>query len=132
MLGALRRTTALAALLALTGCGVAVKVTRVAPDAAIAPRASDCAIEFLDKNPERAYEALAELDTHLTLIPAAGPLEPLREPACRLGADAVVVTRRFVINEMGHMLVAGTAIRYRAEPAPPPRPEAGQPAPMVD
>jgi hypothetical protein len=125
------KAAGLAALLALTGCG-AVKVTRLSPDAGTAPRPPDCALEFLDKAPERAYDEVAELDSHLTAIPPGGPLEVLREPACRLGADAVVVIRRFVTNELGHMLVAGTAIKYRAEVAPPPRQEGGQPAPLTD
>ena len=128
----MRPTTALTALLAMTACGVGVKVTRVDPDSGIAPRPSDCAIEFLDEAPQRDHDEIAELSTHLTVIPRAGPLEVLREPACRLGADAVVVTRRFVTNEMGHMVVAGTAIRYRVEAAPPPRQEGDRPAPMTD
>jgi len=125
------KAAGLAAFLALTGCG-SVKVTRLAPDAATAPRSGDCAIEFLDKAPERPYDEVADLDSHLTVIPPGGPLEALREPACRLGADAVVVTRKFVTNELGHVLVAGTAIRYRVEPAPPPPQEGGQPAPLTD
>jgi hypothetical protein len=105
------------ALLALAGCGgLGVKVTPIGPEAAFAPRPDGCAVEFLQKRPARPHDDLAELTTHLTVIPEAGPLEALREPACRLGADAVVVTRRFVINELGHTLVAGVAIRYRAEP----------------
>jgi hypothetical protein len=119
-----------AALLVLSGCG-AVKVTRLGPDTGVAPKPRDCAIEFLDKNPERAHDEIAELSSHVTNVPPGGPLEVLREAACRLGADAVVVTRNLVLNELGHVLVAGTAIAYRAEVAPPPRPEADQPAPRT-
>ncbi len=113
-----------AALLSLAACG-AVKVTRLdTVDAAAKP--DDCAIEFLTKAPGRAYDEIAELDSHVTNVPRDGPLEVLREPACRLGADAVIVTRNFVINMLGHVHVAGTAIRYRVEPAPPPPPAPDQ------
>ncbi|HEY6105415.1 MAG TPA: hypothetical protein VIV59_05510 [Anaeromyxobacteraceae bacterium] len=121
---------ATAALLALAGCG-AVKVTRLSPGDAASAKPRDCALEFLGKAPERAYDEIAELDAHVTNVPRDGPLEVLREPACELGADAVIVTRNFVINVLGHVHVAGTAIRYRVEPAPPPPPPAGQ-APVTD
>ncbi len=122
----------LAALLALAGCG-AVKVTPLGPDAGIAPKPRDCALEFLDKAPERPYGEMAELESHVTNVPRDGPLEVLREPACRLGADAVIVTRNFVINYLGHTMVAGTAIRYRPEAPPPPPPpqDTGQPPPVT-
>ncbi|HSN90465.1 MAG TPA: hypothetical protein VLS93_04495 [Anaeromyxobacteraceae bacterium] len=106
------------ALLAAAGCG-AVKIVPLGPDAAASPRPPDCAVEFLARTPERAHVELAELTTHLTVIPAGGPLEVLREPACRLGADAVVVTRKLVTNEMGHVLVSGVAIRWRVDQTPP-------------
>lgn len=122
---------AAAALLALAGCA-GVKVTRTGPDAGIAPKPSDCAIEFLQKAPQRPYDGLADLESHVTNVPPAGALQVLREPACKLGADAVIVTRNFVINYLGHTMVAGTAIRYRPEAPPPPQPEeAGQPPPAT-
>ncbi len=121
---------ATAALLALAACG-AVRVTRLSPDAAVPAKPRDCALEFLGKAPERGYDEIAELESHVTNVPRDGPLEVLREPACGLGADAVIVTRNFVINVLGHVHVAGTAIRYRVEPAPPPPPPAG-PAPATD
>ena len=118
----------LAILLGLAGCAETVKVTRVGPDAGLAPKAGDCPIEFLLKPPERLYDPIADLESHLTDVPPQGSLSVLREPACRLGADAVIVTRNFVINMFGHMMVAGTAIRW-AGAAPPPAPEAQPAAP---
>ncbi len=126
----MKTAAGLAALLALAGCG-AVKVTPLGPEAGRAPKPRDCAIEFLDRTPGRAHDEIAELHSLVTSVPPAGPLEVLREAACRLGADAVVVTRKFVTNQLGHVLVAGTAIAYRVEVAPPPRPEADQPAPLT-
>ena len=127
----MRATTALAALLAITSCGMGVKVTRLGPDRGIPPRPSDCAVEFLDKAPARAHEEIAELESHVTTVPREGPLVVLREPACRLGADAVIVTRNFVTNMFGHVMVAGTAIRWIPEAASP-FPEDGKPAPTSD
>lgn len=47
-----------------------------------------------------------------------GPREVLRAPACALGADPSIVTRRVVTDNSNHVFMAGTAIRYREEPAP--------------
>jgi uncharacterized protein YbjQ (UPF0145 family) len=116
------------ALLALIACASSsgIKVIRTSDEKLVA-RPADCPLDFLQKAPARAYEELAQLETHLT-APPADPREVLRPKACELGADAVIVTRNFVTNEFGHVLVAGTAIKYRAEPAPaaetPPQPEA--------
>ncbi len=105
----------------MAGCG-AVKVTPSGPDLRLEPRPKGCAIEFLGKAPDRAYEEIADLQAHVTSPPAGGADEVLREKACELGADAVVVTRKFVTNAYGHMLVAGTAIKY-VEAARPAQPE---------
>jgi outer membrane biosynthesis protein TonB len=115
--------------LALAACG-SVKVT---PSCAAAgkPRPSDCPLELLYKAPPRPYEPLAELQSHVTAVPPGGALEVLRPKACELGADAIIVEREQVLNEFGHVLVVGTAIRYRppepppeAAPAPVPEPKA--------
>ena len=42
----------------------------------------------------------------------------MRAPACALGADPLIVTRRVVTDNSNHVFMAGTAIRYREEPAP--------------
>src|SRR6266567_5255124 len=103
----------LALTLALAGCG-AVKVAPSGSGVTAAPRPADCPLEFLDKAPSRPFDELAELSSQVSSPPRAGAQEVLREPACRLGADAVIVTRNFVMNAYGHVLVAGTAIKYQA------------------
>ena len=127
----LRPTFAAALVVACAACAGGIKTVRTS-DAQLAPRPSDCPLEFLRKAPQRPYEELAELETHVTAPrqDGAGALEVLRPKACELGADAVIVTRNFVTNEFGHVLVAGTAIKYRAEEAPAPEAPAPEtPAP---
>ncbi len=123
------RSFAACALLAaaLAGCG-AVKVT---PEQGVsfAPRPKGCPLEFLRKAPERAYQQIARLQAHVTDPPPGGAQEVLRDPACALGADAVIVTRSFVTNEFGHVLVAGTAIKYVEAPPLPPPGEGSRPEP---
>ena len=125
------RPTIALALLALTGCGAGVKVTRLGPDRGLAPRPADCQVEMLYKTTTRPHEEIAELETHVTNVPKEGALSVLREPACRLGADAVIVTRNFVTNMFGHVMVAGTAVRWVAEPSSP-FPEDVKPVPTSD
>ncbi len=130
-----RAAPALALLcLALAGCtGVKVVPTGVYA----VPKPADCFIDFLEDPPKRPYVELGELETKVTTPPPGGPLEVLREPACKLGADAVIVTRDFVINKYDHRIVSGTAVKYRweapspAAPAPAPTPApAPSPAPV--
>ncbi len=113
----------LAALVALVclgsaGCG-AVKVKSAGAGLKLAPKPKDCEIAFLRKAPP-AFEEIADLEAHVTSAPPGGALEVLRPKACELGADAIIVTRNFETNEFGHTLVAGTAIKLEAPPAPPP------------
>ncbi|OFX22854.1 MAG: hypothetical protein A2V77_04565 [Anaeromyxobacter sp. RBG_16_69_14] len=112
------------------GCG-SVKVRPSGSALRSEPKPKGCSIEFLGKAPDRAYEEVADLQAHVTSPPAGGADEVLREKACELGADAVVVTRKFVTNAYGHMLVAGTAIKYveDAQPAPPEEPPEGEQVP---
>jgi hypothetical protein len=125
----IRNASGLVALLVLVGCG-AVKVTLLNPDLGAGARPRGCAIEFLNQAPERAYDELAELESHVTSVPPGGAQEVLRDTSCQLGADAVIVTRNFVTNAYGHVLVVGTAIRYRPDlPAPPPPEPPSEPAP---
>ncbi len=81
------------------------------------PRPADCAVELLEKRPERPHDEIAELTEHVTRPPADGVLGLLRAPACAVGADAVIVIRRVVLNDYGHLLVSAVAIKYRPEPA---------------
>ncbi len=117
------RPSAAAALLAsvaLAGCG-SVRVSPSSAGARVEPRPEDCVVEFLEGPPGRPYDELGELSTVVTLVGAEGPLEALRPGACALGADAVIVTRKFVTDDHGHVLVAGIAIQYTG-PVPSPSP----------
>jgi hypothetical protein len=114
-LGRIARCVALLAL-ATAGCG-SVKVIPSGEGARYESRPKGCGLEFLRKVPDRPYEEIAELQAHVTSPPPGGALEVLRDKACELGADAVIVIRNFVTNEFGHVLVAGTAIKF-VEPPP--------------
>lgn len=100
--------------LSIAGCssvGEAVKVQRAANAPAAEPRPKDCAVELLYDRPSRPYRALAELTSKVAATGGA-PLDVLKAPACELGADAVIVTRRFPANHFDQVLVSGTAIKY--------------------
>jgi hypothetical protein len=79
-----------------------------------AARPHDCQVEFLQKPPAKAYDALGELYGYW---PAeVKPADVLREKACEMGADAVIVTRDFLISAVtgpDRKQIAGTAIKYR-------------------
>ncbi len=125
------RAALAAALVALVACASAgIKVVRTS-DEQLPPKPADCPLEFLPKAPPQPYDELAELESHVTSPPPNGALEVLRPKACELGADAVVIQRNFVTNEFGHVLVAGTAIKYRAEApeAPPAEAPPAEPTP---
>ena len=112
------RCAALLAAAALGACS-SVKVTPSSGSARYDPKPKGCSVEFLKKEPGRTYQELAELESHVTSPPREGALEVLRDKACELGADAVIVKRNFVTNDMGHVLVAGTAIKFVEPPQPP-------------
>jgi hypothetical protein len=83
-----------------------------------AARPRDCQVEFLKKPPARAYDALGELNANWPTV--VKPSDVLREKACEMGADAVIVTRDYPIPTgagPARMEIAGTAIKYR-EAAP--------------
>lgn len=119
------RPSAAAALLAsvmLAGCS-SVRVAPSGSSEGVEARPEDCQVEFLEEPPARPYDELGELSRIVTLVGPKGPLEALRPEACALGADAVIVTRKFVTDDHGHVLVAGIAIKYTGpEPAPSPVP----------
>lgn len=100
------------AALASSGCGGGVTVRPSGTDLKLPPKPGNCSLEFLQSSPGRPFDEIAELSAHLTKPPAEGAPEALRAKACALGADAVIVTRNFVTNEFGHVLVAGTAIHF--------------------
>jgi hypothetical protein len=120
----MRRHRLVGVLLAFAGCsglGEAVKVQRTAGATAAEPRPKGCEVELLYHPPTRPYLELGELTSMVTKPPGGDAVEVLKDPACKLGADAVIVTRRFPANQFDQMLVAGTAIKYidTAQPRPP-------------
>jgi hypothetical protein len=90
------------------GSGVTVRQSGiVAP-----PRPAGCGLEVLQKPPTRPYYPLGEIESHVTSVPPEGALSVVKPKACELGADAIIVDRNMVLNEVGHVLVAVTAIRW--------------------
>jgi hypothetical protein len=113
-----------------TGSGGAVDVKKTGVTAS--PKAAGCTLEVLQKRPTRPYESLGELTSHVTVVPKEGSLSVVKPTACELGADAIIVNNNMVLNEVGHVLVAVTAIRWTGEapaapPAAVPQPSPGTP-----
>lgn len=135
-----------AALLALSLAACAGGGVTVRPGSATAPaRAPGCRVEILYAAPARPFDALADLETHVTLPPRQGAPQVLVPKACELGADALLVLKSQELNELGHVLLVATAIKYRmdgarapepgaapAEPASAKPPQAPRPAPKAD
>src|SRR6185369_17457924 len=109
---------ALLGVLLLAGCGGGVTVRPTGFAAAARPK--NCDPEILRRAPDRPYDSLADLESHVTLVPPDGALSVVMPKACELGADAVIVIRDMVLNEFGHTLVAVTAIKFRVPPLPAP------------
>ena len=109
------RSTTLVAALSLLACS-SVKGPPSGEGARYQPRPKGCDLEILQKAPERTYEELGDLEAHVKAPPPGGAVEALRDRACELGADALIVTRHIVTNAMGQVFVAGTAIKYVERP----------------
>jgi hypothetical protein len=102
--------------LALGGCET-VKVKRSSSAEHLEPKPADCDLDWLPRAPPgRTFHEIAELYTHVTTPAFATPDVVLGEKACELGADAVIVVRNFVINPLGHKIIAGKAIKYDQPP----------------
>jgi len=121
-----RRPPAIFLALAVASVPIACGSVSVKPSpsgAKAESRPPDCTVEFLRDAPEREHDDLGEIYSYYAHVVA--PQDALREKACQLGADAVIVTRDFVIStERGpdRKLVAGIAIKYRdSTGAPEPR-----------
>jgi len=113
-----RRIAPLAAALAAAGLGCAVPagyalggrldVTDSGARVDAHPRPEGCEVAFLRmRTPDRAYDELATFHAFAAKTAAAAQAS-MRDRACAIGADAVVVTRDFMGGAM-----TGTAIRYR-------------------
>jgi hypothetical protein len=122
------RSPALVAALSLLACS-SVKVMHAGEGARYEPRPKGCDLKILEKAPKQTYEELGDLEDLVKVPPPGGAAEVLRDKACELGADALIVTRHIVTNAMGHVFVAGTAIKYVERPrqGPEERPEEEQP-----
>jgi hypothetical protein len=99
----MHRTLSAASVLALAACATTsrVEVTDAGAALTLAPRPADCRIEFYrTKPPERPYDEVSTL--HFSgRAGAEGAQEALRAKACELGADAVIVTRDYVVVSGG-------------------------------
>lgn len=110
------KLVAVASLLLLAaGCGH-VSVTDSGTGRRAAARPAGCTIEFFRaKAPESPFDELGTLHWEGTLSGASAAQEAIRDRACQLGADAVIVTRDYVPytqNTSGFM--TATAIKFRA------------------
>jgi hypothetical protein len=112
------RRLSLAALLSASSLAACGGVTVRHRGASAPAKPPGCELEILQEAPPRPYDVLADLHSHVTVVPREGALSVLRSKACELGADALIVVQNMVLNELGHTLVAATAIRYRPEAAP--------------
>ena len=77
-------------------------------------RPPDCTVEFLRAAPERKYDELGEIYGYYSQ--EVEPQDALREKACVLGADAVIVTKDFLVSaEQGpdRKFLSGIGIKYR-------------------
>jgi len=104
------------ALSLVSACGgmAGVRVDRRGPVAE--PRPPGCALEVLEKAPERPHEELAELTATAPSADGQAAVQVLRGPACQLGADALVLTHR--TTPRGPMsMVSAVAIRWLPSPA---------------
>jgi hypothetical protein len=116
------RNASAAAVLAtvvLAGCATGGPVTVRSYGVSAPAKQPGCGLEVLQKPPARPYDVLAELESHVTMVPPEGALSVVKPKACELGADAIIVERNMVLNEFGHTLVAVTAIRWPTSSPPP-------------
>jgi hypothetical protein len=105
----------LASVTLTVACGSGSASVKPSPSGAKAePRPPDCTVEFLRNPPSRTYDELGEIYGYYSRD--VEPQDVLREKACSLGADAVIVTKDFVISSVSgpdRKSIAGTAIKYR-------------------
>jgi hypothetical protein len=120
-----RETTAVIVAFALAACAGAQAASQAGA------RPSDCPLEFLYKAPSQPYDTLGELQIQTTVPVHGSAVEVMRPAGCKLGADAIIVTRNQVLDLFDHAMVEGTAIRFRPA-APPPQAEASPSEPKPD
>jgi hypothetical protein len=124
------RPAVAAALLALSGCGAHVSVTPSGSGTSAPAKPPGCSLPFFRVPPlDQPYDEMATLHYTTRAYQAGDPAdaqEAIRQKACALGADAVLVTREFAPGVAGGKgsppTMTGTAIKFRA-PRPTPAPE---------
>jgi len=79
---------------------------------------SDCTIRFFREPPGPIYDELGELRVETPFNSPARAQEAMRERACALGADAVVITQELTDVGNGGVMV-GTALKFRGMPKDP-------------
>jgi len=104
----------------LAACATGGPVTVRSYGVAAPAKQPGCGLEVFQKPPNRPYDTLAEIESHVTNVPPQGALSVVKPKACELGADAIIVERNMVLNEFGHVLVSVTAIRWPTAAPPPP------------
>lgn len=126
----MRTQLAVTALLGLSGCvfATAAQVTVVPSGLSVSapPREAGCSLPVLRAAPrDQAYDELASLHYTTSLFWSGDPAvaqNAIRERACTLGADAVLVTQEFVPGVPGSSgkppTMAGLAIRLRQTTGP--------------
>jgi hypothetical protein len=146
----IRYLLALPVLLALVGCGTAIRTTAInAPPRPMAPRPPDSVELFTSGAPDRPHVDVAFIETEeqssLSVSDTPEMLRALREEGGRMGCDAVVLggassrdpgvrdAETWILEDSkGRKGFYGTCIVYTAPPAPPaaapPAPPAAAPA----
>lgn len=116
-----RRVLPLLAIATFASSCTLLDVTRSGNGLALAARPVGCSVEFFrTRAPEQPYDEVATF--HWQSTGMAGPDKAqveMRDKACELGADAVIVNRDFVPGtQHTTAIMTGTAVKYRAAKAP--------------
>jgi hypothetical protein len=113
-----RWTAAVALALAAASSPACFAFPRTRPEGEVAAaeaRPDGCELAYLEKDPERPYQELGELTDLVSNPDPFNPALALRDKACRLGADALVITRRVVADAYGRTLLSARAIKWKPE-----------------
>jgi hypothetical protein len=113
--------TLVSSLLAGVCLGGCVQVNVVGPrsSAHAAPKPPDCRLEIYRQRPPGApFEELGDLELSASTNTPDAALQALREKACSLGADAMIITQEFTrVGDSATM--RSVAVRYRGTTADP-------------
>ena len=103
------RLVPLILLIILTSCGGAILRRYGSPYPA---NEKDCELLELKAFPSHRHAIVGTFDAYVTSMPPGGILDLLRSDACAIGADAIIVQRKQILNEVDHYWIAGKAIRF--------------------